>query len=180
MTNPSHAAAAVLTGPSNMRSFYDVKFKYPCGFDGHLPHETIDIEDLSGCRHFCIGVNAVHTFSYLKIYDDRGDTRFESELSNISLSGLESLIMWRISTPVALLRSMAGALLGVGADPFHGGDRRRVLKLKMHDGKFKLPLSLWPLHRLMDKACVMLIERSDQKCVHENVLDKGIVVFSMA
>jgi len=161
-------------------TYYDVRFKYPWRGDGFFPSDAVVFDKFTGYRRFCVGVNVDHTFSYLKIYDERGGIRFESELSNIELAGIESLIQWRLSTPAAVLNSMAVACLGPELSMVGGSKPKRISKFSVNDASFTLPMAQLGRDALIDSDCVVLIEKSSQKCVSQADRGRELVVFAMA
>lgn len=159
--------------------YYNVRFKYPWRSDGIFPPDSLVFDKLMGYRHFCVGVNSNRSFSYLKIYDERGGVRFESDLSNIAISGVESLIQWRLTTPAAVLNSMAIACLGGGDQKTQHPQPKRVLKYVVDDASFTLPTSRLGEERLDGTECVVLIEKSLKKCVKESPFERELVIFSL-
>ena len=164
----------------NVCTYYDVRFKYPWRGDGIFPSNAVVFDRLTGYRRFCVGVNVDHTFSYLKIYDERGGVRFESELSNIELAGIESLIQWRLSTPAAVLNSMAVACLGPELSMVGGSKPKRISKFSVNDASFTLPMAQLGRDALIESDCVVLIAKSSQKCVAQADRGRELVVFAMA
>lgn len=158
--------------------YYDVRFKYPLRHNGIFPPDLLVLDELMGYTRFCVGVNPDRSFSYLKIYDERGGVRFESELSNIALSGIESLIQWRITTPAAVLNGMAIACLGVDDPEIQYAQPKRVLKYAIDDASFTLPISRLGRERLNGTECVVLIEKSFQKCFGESTFERALVIFT--
>lgn len=160
--------------------YYDVRFKFPLRLDGVFSPDVVVFGELMGYRRFCVGVNPDRSFSYLKIYNERGGSRFESDLSNIGIDGIESLIHWRLTTPAAVLNSMAIACLGSVNSNIQYPQPKRVLKYAIDDASFSLPISRLGGERLDGAECVVLIEKSLKKCVKESPSERELVIFTLA
>lgn len=163
-----------------MCTYHDVRFKYPWRLDGGLPKDHVNFSELTGFRHFCVGIHPDKTFSYLKIYDEHGGTRFESELSHITFPGLVSLIQWRLSTSATMLSSMAMACLGFDSPAAASRTPQQVRRFSVDDARFTLPVSRLSAANLTDAACVMLIASSPQKCEKPAAQDRHVVLFTVA
>ena len=141
-----------------MSAYFDVRFKHPWDFRGYSGTERVAFNDLTGYKHFCIGVNPDHSFNFLRIHDDDGRVKMENELSNISYASLEALILWRLSTPTTVLNSMAMACLGFREDRFRSMAAPTVVRANVDDAAFTLALEKLPVPALRKgPVCLMLI-----------------------
>ncbi|WP_310566782.1 hypothetical protein [Hydrogenophaga sp.] len=154
-----------------MPTYFDVRFKYPWTPQGYGPDDQVAFDQLTDYRHFFIGINPDRTFNYLRIHDDERRTRMETELANISYAGLEALILWRLSTPVAVLNSMALAFSGDRDRRSGARDGVRVFRQEVEDQRFLVDLSKVPLVLFSGcKLCLMLVAQfNDRRMLDEPV-----------
>lgn len=151
-----------------MATYYDVRFKYPWNCDGYGARDRVAFDGLVGYKHFFIGVNPDRTFNYLRIHDDDGGIKLDTELANISYAGLEALILWRLSTPIPVLNSMALACLGLRS-PTDPVSVPAVYRQSVEDARFVADLSQVPLEEFKgQKICLMLVAQvGDRQCQSE-------------
>lgn len=163
-----------------MSTYFDVRFKYPWDFRGYGRADRVAFRNLTGYKHFCVGINPDRTFSYLRVHDDDGRLRMEHELSNISYAGLEALILWRLSTPITVLNSMAMVCLGLREDRFRNIHPPKVFRSNVDNQDFMLRLSRVPLEDFENgHICLMLVEQhTDRSCAGEPVA-REILLYSL-
>lgn len=166
--------------PHPMCTYFDVRFKYPWDFRGYGRADRVAFRDLTGYKHFCAGVNPDRTFSYLRVHDDDGRLRMENELSNISYAGLEALILWRLSTPMAVLNSMAMACLGFREDRFRHLEAPKVFRTTLEDPAFTLSLSKVPMADFeLGNICLMLVEQHTDRCCKETPIARELILYTL-
>lgn len=149
-----------------MSAFFDVRFKHPWDFRGYSGTERIAFDALTGYKHFCVGVNPDRSFNFLRIHDDEGRVKMENELSNVSYASLEALILWRLSTPITVLNSMAMACLGFREERFRSLAPPTVFRASVDDAAFTLSLEKVPMAAFRTgPVCLMLIaQHADRAC----------------
>lgn len=149
-----------------MSTYFDVRFKFPWDFRGYGRADRVAFRHLMGYKHFCVGVNPNRTFSYLRVHDDDGRLRMEHDLPNVSYAGLEALILWRLSTPVTVLNSMAVVCLGLREERLKHVDSPKVFRSHVDDEAYTLRLSKVPLEDFDSRSiCLMLVgQHADRAC----------------
>lgn len=161
-----------------MTTYFDVRFKYPWNLHGYTKKDRVAFNKLTGYKHFVIGVNPDRTFSYLRIEDEAGHIKTDTELSNITYTGLEALMLWRMSTPLPVLNSMGVICLGLRAGRADGSETRSI-RLDVQDDKFLVDLSRVPLKDFDGlNTCVMLIERRADRYTQSEPLNRELLLFA--
>ena len=142
-----------------MTCYYDVRFKYPWSVRGYSTRDRVAFDQLLGYKHFFVGINPNRTFNYLRSWDEAQQVWLEPELDNISYAGLEAHILWRLSTPVQVLNSMALACLGLrGARD--NSEPPTIYRQRIADASFLADFSRVPLKDFdRQKVCLMLVEQ---------------------
>lgn len=162
-----------------MSTFFDVRFKFPWNLHGYSRHDRIAFGQLTGYKHFFIGVNPDRTFHYLRIHDESGRVKMESELSNISYAGLEALILWRLSTPMPVLNSMAMACLGLKSAKFQDAVVPKTFRTDMPDANFTLDLAKFPLKDFAEgNICLMLVEQYSDRDKTSDPLRRELLLYT--
>ncbi len=147
-----------------MPTYFDVRFKYPWMSQGYGAKDQVAFDQLTDYRHFFIGINPDRTFNFLRIHDDERRTRMETELANISYAGLEALILWRLSTPVAVLNSMALAFALDRGGRAGGKEVPKAFRQVVEDQRFLVDLSKVPLASFAgSKLCLMLVAQFNDR-----------------
>jgi hypothetical protein len=149
-----------------MSAYFDVRFKHPWDFRGYSGTERVAFNALTGFKHFCVGVNPDRSFNFLRIHDDEGRVKMENELSSLSYASLAALILWRLSTPITVLNSMAMACLGLREDPVRELTPPTVFRARVDDDAFTLSLEALPVPAFRaGPLCLMLIaQHADRAC----------------
>jgi hypothetical protein len=160
-----------------MCTYFDVRFKHPWSFRGYARQDRVAFHQLVGYKHFCIGVNPDHSFSFLRIYDEGGRVRQESELGNIDYAGLEALILWRLSTPLSVLDSMAAVCLGssTGRTP----EVPVVHRQPVTDPEFVVALDRLPLEEFSGPSCLMLIEQRPSRDNTDPPIRRELLIYRL-
>lgn len=162
-----------------MATYYDVRFKYPWNCDGYGARDRVAFDGLVGYKHFFIGVNPDRTFNYLRIYDEEGRIKLDTDLANISYAGLEALILWRLSTPVPVLNSMALACLGLRGTRDTGATPT-VYRQSVDDAKFVADLSQVPLKEFSgQKICLMLVTQVGDRLCQSEPSRREVILYSL-
>lgn len=154
-----------------MTAYFDVRFKYPWSTNGYTREDRVAFKELTGYKHFVVGVNPGRTFNYLRVFEEGDKIKLDTELSNISYTGLEALLLWRLSTPLPVLKSMAMVCLGLRGDFSEPREPPKSIRVEVQDDRFLVDLCEVPLqdfHGL--KNCLMLVERwHDRQCLGESI-----------
>ena len=103
----------------------------------------------------------------------------ESELSNISYAGLEALILWRLSTPMPVLNSMAMACLGLKSAKFQHAVAPKTFRTDMPDANFTLDLARFPLKDFAEgNICLMLVEQYSDRDKKGEPLRRELLMYT--
>ena len=169
---------ATTTTPPLMTAYFDVRFKFPWSTHGYTHEDRVAFHRLTGYKHFIVGVNPDRTFNYLRIYDEGGRVKIDTELSNICYAGLEALLLWRMSTPLPVLKSMAMVCLGLREDRASSMEPPKSVRLDVEDDRFLVDLSKVPLQDFHDhKTCVMLVERRAERLYQGEPLARELLLY---
>lgn len=162
-----------------MSTYFDVRFKYPWDLRGYGYRDRISFNSLTGFKHFCIGVNPDRTFSYLRIHDDDGRLRMENELSDLNYAALEALILWRLTTPISVLNSMAQVCLGLDEGRFKHCAIPKVFRTTLNEPTATICVSEVPADFEHRQLCLMLVSQHKERSCEDRPLASELLLYTL-
>lgn len=160
-------------------TYYDIRFKFPWSLYGYTKNDVVAFSKLTGYKRFTVGVSPDRTFNYLQIRDEAGHIKTETELSDISYAGLEALILWRLSTPLTVLNSMAMICLGLRGERADWSAPSRSTRLDVQDDSFLVDFSRIPVEEFEGlKACLMLVEQRSDRVAQSDPTKRELLLFA--